>query len=411
MNEEALFLAALNKSDPDERKQLLDEACAGNAALRARLDALLAAYWAGKDKLEPPAEATGDFTPCVSVGTIIAGRYKLLEEIGEGGMGAVWVAEQTEPVRRKVAVKLIKPGMDSKSVLARFEAERQALAVMDHPNIAKVLDGGIAGEPGALATGGGRPFFVMEYVKGVPITEYCDATRLGVLERLQLFVQVCQAVQHAHQKGIIHRDLKPSNILVAPYDDRPVPKVIDFGLAKAMHISLTDLTVHTKHDAVLGTPRYMSPEQAQLNNLDVDTRTDVYSLGVLLYELLTGTTPLEKRRLQEAAWDEIRRLIREEEPPRPSTRLSSTDTLPSLAACRRTEPATLTKLVRGELDWIVMKALEKERGRRYESASAFALDVQHFLAGEAVSAVPPSAGYRLRKFVRRNKGRSSLQRF
>ena len=230
-------------------------------------------------------------------------------------MGTVWVAEQTQPVRRKVALKLIKAGMDSKSVLARFEAERQALAVMDHPNIAKVLDGGL--------TETGRPFFVMEYVKGVPITEYCDATRLSVPERLNLFVQVCQAVQHAHQKGIIHRDLKPSNILVAPYDDKPVPKVIDFGLAKAMHQSLTERTLHTAHETVLGTPLYMSPEQAQLNNLDVDTRSDIYSLGVLLYELLTGTTPLEKQRFKEAAWDEIRRIIREEEPPRPSTRLSS----------------------------------------------------------------------------------------
>ena len=308
----------------------------------------------------------------------VAGRYKLLEAIGEGGMGAVWVAEQTQPVRRKVALKLIKAGMDSKSVLARFEAERQALAVMDHPNIAKVLDGGL--------TETGRPFFVMEYVKGVPITEYCDAARLSMPERLQLFVQVCQAVQHAHQKGIIHRDLKPSNILVAPHDDRPVPKVIDFGLAKAMHQPLTEQTLHTAHGALLGTPLYMSPEQAQLNNLDVDTRSDLYSLGVLLYELLTGTTPLEKQRFKEAAWDEIRRIIREEEPPRPSMRLSSSQALPSLAAGRQTEPAQLTKLVRGELDWIVMKALEKDRTRRYETANGFALDIQRYLAGEPVLA-------------------------
>jgi eukaryotic-like serine/threonine-protein kinase len=310
-------------------------------------------------------------------------------------MGAVWVAEQTEPVRRKVALKLIKAGMDSKSVLARFEAERQALAVMDHPNIAKVLDGGL--------TEAGRPFFVMEYVKGVPITEYCDATRLSVPERLNLFVQVCHAVQHAHQKGIIHRDLKPSNILVAPYDDKPVPKVIDFGLAKAMHQSLTERTLHTAHETVLGTPLYMSPEQAQLNNLDVDTRSDIYSLGVLLYELLTGTTPLEKQRFKQAAWDEIRRIIREEEPPRPSTRLSSTNTLPSLAAGRQIEPARLTKLVRGELDWIVMKSLEKDRSRRYETANGFATDVQRYLAGEPVLAAPPSARYRLRKFARKHR--------
>jgi serine/threonine protein kinase len=322
----------------------------------------------------------------VAVGTVIAGRYKLLEEIGEGGMGSVWVAEQNQPVRRKVALKLIKAGMDSKSVLARFEAERQALVLMDHPNIAKVLDGGL--------TETGRPFFVMEYVKGVPITEYCEATRLSVSERLQLFAHVCQAVHRAHQKGIIHRDLKPSNILVAPYDDKPVPKVIDFGLAKAMHQSLTERTLHTAHGTVLGTPLYMSPEQAQLNNLDVDTRSDIYSLGVLLYELLTGSTPLEKQRLKAAAWDEIRRIIREEEPPRPSTRLSSCQALASLAASRQTEPARLTKMIRGELDWIAMKALEKDRSRRYETANSLAMDIQRYLAGDPVLAAPPSARYR-----------------
>jgi hypothetical protein len=398
MTEESLFLAALEKGIPEERQAFLNEACGADVALRARLQLLLEADARARGILErgvPPGDATGAHVPSATVGTVIAGRYKLLEEIGEGGMGTVWVAEQTQPVRRKVALKLIKPGMDSRSVLARFEAERQALALMDHPNIAKVLDGGL--------TDTGRPFFVMEYVKGVPITDYCDATRLSVPERLQLFVQVCQAVQHAHQKGIIHRDLKPSNILVAPYDDKPVPKVIDFGLAKAMHQSLTERTLHTAHEAVLGTPLYMSPEQAQLNNLDVDTRSDIYSLGVLLYVLLTGTTPLEKKRFQEAAWDEIRRLIREEEPPRPSARLSSTDTLPSLAACRQTEPAHLTKLVRGELDWIVMKALEKDRSRRYETANGFALDVQRYLTGEVVLAAPPSAGYRLRKFARKHR--------
>ncbi len=310
-------------------------------------------------------------------------------------MGTVWAAEQTTPVRRKVALKLIKAGMDSRSVLARFEAERQALALMDHPNIAKVLDGGL--------TESGRPYFVMEYVKGVPITEYCDATRLSVEERLNLFIQVCSALQHAHQKGIIHRDLKPSNILVAPYDDKPVPKVIDFGLAKAMHQSLTEKTLYTAHETVLGTPLYMSPEQAQLNNLDVDTRADIYSLGVLLYELLTGTTPLERKRFKEAAWDEIRRMIREEEPPRPSMRLSSTDTLPSLATFRHTEPAKLKKLVRGELDWIVMKALEKDRTRRYETANGLARDIQRYLDDEVVEARPPSTGYRIGKFVRRHK--------
>ncbi len=395
-----LFVAALELAEAD-RRAFLDRECIDDPDLRRRLDALLQAHDQPESALERPlaGEAqTGMYGKAVeSPGVVIAGRYKLLESIGEGGMGEVWVAEQTQPVRRKVALKLIKAGMDSKSVLARFEAERQALAMMDHPNIAKVLDGGL--------TEAGRPFFVMEYVKGVPITEFCDAARLDVKQRLELFTQVCHAVQHAHQKGIIHRDLKPSNILVAPYDDRPVPKVIDFGLAKAMHQALTERTLHTAHETVLGTPLYMSPEQAQLNNLDVDTRSDVYSLGVLLYELLTGTTPLELQRLKQAAWDEIRRIIREEEPPRPSTRLSSTDTLASLAACRQTEPAKLTKLVRGEIDWIVMKALEKDRNRRYETANALAGDIQRYLADEEVEARPPTPGYRLRKLVRRNRGR------
>ncbi len=396
---ESIFAAAVDIPASAERAAYLDQACADDAGLRGRIEALLRAHDRAGHLLDRPVpgglEQTQAFIPREQPGTVIAGRYKLLEEIGEGGMGTVWVAEQTEPVRRKVALKLIKAGMDSKSVLARFEAERQALAVMDHPNIAKVFDGGL--------TDAGRPYFVMEYVKGVPITDYCDATRLSVQERLHLFVQVCQAVQHAHQKGIIHRDLKPSNILVAPYDDLPVPKVIDFGLAKAMHQSLTERTLHTAHETVLGTPLYMSPEQAQLNNIDVDTRSDIYSLGVLLYELLTGTTPLEKQRFKEAAWDEIKRLIREEEPPRPSTRLSSSNTLPSLAAGRQIEPARLTKLVRGELDWIVMKSLEKDRARRYETANGFAADVQRYLSGEPVLAAPPSARYRLGKFARKHR--------
>ncbi|HEY6562985.1 MAG TPA: serine/threonine-protein kinase, partial [Pirellulaceae bacterium] len=401
MRERDIFIQALEKDDPDERADVLDKACQGDVILRGQVERLLAEHERQESFIldAPPAglDATVDRTVVEQPGVFIAGRYKLLEEIGEGGMGTVWVAEQTAPVRRKVALKLIKSGMDSKSVLARFEAERQALAVMDHPNIAKVLDGGL--------TDSGRPYFVMEYVKGVPITEYCDAARLRVRERLQLFSQVCQAVQHAHQKGIIHRDLKPSNILVAPYDDKPVPKVIDFGLAKAIHQSLTEKTLHTAHDVVLGTPLYMSPEQAQLNNIDVDTRSDIYSLGVLLYELLTGSTPLEKQRFKEAAWDEVRRIIREEEPPRPSLRLSSARTLPSLAAGRHTEPARLTKLVRGELDWIVMKALEKDRTRRYETANGLAADVLRYLAGEPVLAAPPSALYRASKFVRRYKGK------
>jgi serine/threonine protein kinase len=369
--------------------------------LRAQVERLLAEHERQESFILDSPPAGLDVTTAQAVverpGLMVAGRYKLLESIGEGGMGTVWVAEQTEPVRRKVALKLVKAGMDSRSVLAHFEAERQALAVMDHPNIAKVFDGGL------METG--RPFFAMEYVKGVPITDYCEAVRLTVPERLQLFVQICQAVQHAHQKGIIHRDLKPSNILVAPYDNKPVPKVIDFGLAKALHQALTERTLHTAHEMVLGTPLYMSPEQAQLNNLDVDTRSDIYSLGVLLYELLTGTTPLEKQRFKEAAWDEVRRIIREEEAPRPSIRLSSAATLPSLAAGRQIEPARLTSLVRGDLDWIVMKALEKDRTRRYETANGFADDVERYLDGEPVLAAAPSARYRFGKFVRRHKGR------
>jgi serine/threonine protein kinase len=310
-------------------------------------------------------------------------------------MGTVFLAEQTEPVRRRVALKVVKPGMDSKAVLARFEAERQALALMDHPNIAKVLDGGL--------TADGRPFFVMELVMGTPITRYCDDHRLTPRKRLGLFVSVCEAVQHAHQKGVIHRDLKPSNILVAPYDGRPVVKVIDFGVAKAIGQPLTERTLFTGLGAVVGTPEYMSPEQAELNNEDIDTRSDVYSLGVLLYELPTGTTPLTRQRVKDAALLEVLRLVREEEPPRPSTRLSTADGLPGIAATRGLEPRRLTGLVRGELDWIVMKSLEKDRDRRYETASGLARDVERYLADEPVHACPSSATYRLRKFVRRHR--------
>jgi eukaryotic-like serine/threonine-protein kinase len=405
VNESDIFNAAL-KLAAAERVQFLDLACKGNPDLRGRIEDLLQAHFDSGTFLREPngqpanrqlSETMALNTAWEHPGTIIAGRYKLLEAIGEGGMGSVWLAEQSQPVKRKVALKVIKAGMDSKTVLARFEAERQALAVMDHPNIAKVLDGGLTEQ--------GRPYFVMEYVKGIPINEYCDSRKLSVPERLQLFAQVCQAVQHAHQKGIIHRDLKPSNILVAPYDDKPIPKVIDFGLAKAIHQSLTENTLHTGHDMVLGTPLYMSPEQAQLNNIDIDTRSDVYSLGVLLYELLTGSTPLEKQRFKQAAWDEMRRMIREVDPPLPSQRLSSAETLPSVAAGRHSEPARLTRLVRGELDWIVMKALEKDRTRRYETANGFAADVLRYLAGEPVMAAPPSTVYRLQKFVRRNQGK------
>jgi serine/threonine protein kinase len=396
----AIFLEAVEKYDPDAWPAFLDQACAGQAELRRRVEVLLqahreagtGAYQAGADEEVPPGEAPGAGE---SAGSVI-GPYKLLQRIGEGGMGTVWMAEQTRPVQRKVALKIITPGMDSRQVLARFEAERQALALMDHPNIAKVFDGG--------ATASGRPYFVMELVKGVPITRYCDEHRLTPPQRLELFLPVCQAIQHAHQKGIIHRDVKPSNVLVAPYDGRPVVKVIDFGIAKAAGQRLTERTLFTEFGAVVGTLEYMSPEQAELNNQDIDTRSDIYSLGVLLYELLTGTTPLDRARLKQAAFTEMLRIIREVEPPRPSTRLSeSKDSLPSISAQRHTEPAKLTALVRGELDWLVMKALEKDRGRRYETANGFAMDVQRYLAGEAVLAVPPSAGYRLRKFVRKHR--------
>ncbi len=406
---ERLFHAATELADPVQRQAFLNAACGDDPSLRAEVESLLMHDASAGSLPDPPAlQATAnspagdsgwadvqEATRLELPGIIIAGRYKLLEQIGEGGMGTVWLADQIQPVRRKVALKLVKPGMDSRQVLARFEAERQALALMDHPHIAKVLDGGL--------TEFNRPYFVMEYVKGVSITLYCEANKSGIPERLQLFMQICQAVQHAHQKGIIHRDLKPSNILVAPYDDRAVPKVIDFGLAKALHEPLTEDTLHTAHAMVLGTPLYMSPEQAQLNNLDVDTRSDIYSLGVLLYELLTGTTPIEKQRLKTAAWQEVLRLIQEEEPARPSTRLGSTETLPSLAAGRQLEPVKLTRLVRGELDWIVMKALEKDRSRRYESANALALDIQRYLTGDLVHAAPPSAGYRLQKFARKHR--------
>jgi tetratricopeptide (TPR) repeat protein len=327
-------------------------------------------------------------------GTVI-GPYKLLQQIGEGGMGVVFMAEQTRPVQRTVALKIIKPGMDTRQLIARFEAERQALALMDHPNIAKVLD--------AETTDTGRPYFVMELVKGVAITKYCDEKQLSLHERLDLFLPVCQAVQHAHQKGIIHRDIKPNNVLVAEYDNHAVPKVIDFGVAKATAQRLTERTMFTEFGQVLGTMEYMSPEQAKFNQLDIDTRSDIYSLGVLLYELLTGTTPFERKRLQEAAFDEMLRIIREEEPPKPSTKLSSSETLPSIAANRHTEPARLSKEVRGELDWIVMKALEKDRNRRYDNAGGLARDVERYLHDESVQACPPSAAYRFRKFARRNK--------
>jgi serine/threonine protein kinase/tetratricopeptide (TPR) repeat protein len=396
MRDEAIFAEALGKAPGPERQAFLDEACGGDAALRSRVEILLEgdAQTLGILELGPGAAAAPHGPAGERPGDLV-GPYKLLELIGEGGMGAVYLAEQQEPVRRSVALKVIKPGMDSRQVLARFEAERQALALMDHPNIARVLDAG--------STAGGRPYFVMELVHGAPITDYCDANRLTPRERLALFVPVCRALQHAHQKGIIHRDVKPSNVLVTTVDGVPVPKVIDFGIAKAIDRRLTERTMFTEVGAIVGTPEYMSPEQAELSGLDVDTRSDIYGLGVLLYELLTGTTPLERAHLRRAAFDEVLRRIREEEPPAPSTRLGTTEQLPSIAARRRTEPGRLAKLVRGDLDWIVMKALEKDRTRRYESADALARDVQRNLDGDPVEAGPPSVSYRLRKFARKHR--------
>jgi tetratricopeptide (TPR) repeat protein len=387
----SVFLAAIDRPTGPARDAFLVAACGPDADLRREVDELLAHHGRVGEFLEAAA-----LTPADDPGATL-GRYKLIEPIGAGGMGAVWLAEQQEPVRRPVALKVIKAGMDTRSVLARFEAERQALALMDHPNIARVLDAG--------ATAGGRPYFVMELVKGVPITRYCDEHRLTPRERLELFVPVCQAVQHAHQKGVIHRDLKPSNVLVAEYDGRPAPKVIDFGVAKAAGQPLTEETLVTGFGTIVGTPEYMSPEQAELNQPDVDTRSDIYSLGVLLYELVAGSPPFTRAELEQAGLLAMLSVIREREPATPSFRLSTSDVLPTLAANRGTEPARLTKLVRGELDWIVLKALEKDRNRRYETAAAFAADVQRFLADEPVLAGPPSTVYRLRKFLRRNRGR------
>ncbi len=400
-----VFLAAAEVESPAERQLFLDQHCGNDAGLRAQVESLLtASAKVGSFLNKPAAQAlllggrgTADYEPIAERPGTVIGPYKLKEQIGEGGMGLVFVAEQQEPVRRKVALKIIKPGMDSKQVIARFEAERQTLAMMEHQNIAKVFDAG--------TTESGRPYFMMELVHGVPITEYCDANKLTPRQRLELFVPVCQAIQHAHQKGIIHRDIKPSNVLVTMYDDKPVPKVIDFGVAKAIEQRLTEKSVYTQFGTLVGTFEYMSPEQAGMNAFGVDTRSDIYALGVLLYELLTGTTPLERQRFREAAFDEIRRIINEEEPQRPSVRLSTSGTLAKVAAARKTEPAKLSRLMRGELDWVVMKCLEKDRSRRYDTASNLARDVERFLKDEPVEARPPSAWYRLRKAVRRNRGK------
>ncbi len=448
-----IFLSALDLS-PEQRPAYLAEACGGDADLRAEVERLLAANADPDSILEPASSHPGTVllsdrtsdtqafdpdapTPMATatqlhpsdhatlthtgadpdgttaaesassaprgarvatsegIGTVIAGRYTLVEVIGEGGMGSVYLASQTEPVKRQVAIKLIKAGLDSRAVLARFDAERQALALMDHPNIARIYDGGV--------TPAAQPFFVMELVKGVPVTEYCDQQRLTVQARLELFVAVCQAVQHAHQKGIIHRDLKPGNVLVTEVDGKPTPKVIDFGVAKATEMKLTDMSF-ADVGAIVGTPTYMSPEQADPSSIDIDTRTDVYALGVMLYELLVGSPPLDARQFKRGAVLEMLRMVREVEPPRPSTRLSMADALPNIAANRSIEPARLSKMMQGELDWVVMKALEKDRDRRYDTANGFARDIQRYLADEVVEARPPSRGYRLKKFVKRNKG-------
>jgi serine/threonine-protein kinase len=396
---ESLFFAVLEKPSPEERAALLDERCAGDEELRRRVERMVASQSQAAGFLERPPFTDGppfERSVAEAPGTTI-GPYKLLEQIGEGGFGVVYMAQQLQPVRRKVALKIIIPGMDTREVVVRFEAERQALAVMDHPNIAKVLDAG--------PTASGRPYFVMELVHGVPITAFCDAQKLPHADRLELFIDVCRAVQHAHQKGVIHRDLKPSNVLVTMHDDRAVPKVIDFGVAKAIGEQLTEKTLYTGYGQMIGTPTYMSPEQAQLSDLDVDTRSDVYSLGVLVYELMTGTTPFDEQSLKRAGFDEMRRMIREVEPPRPSERVSTlkNDLLPTIADRRQIDPHKLGQTLRGEMDWIVMKALAKNRDRRYESPSALAADLQHFLNNEPVSAGPPSRLYRASKFVRRYK--------
>src|SRR5256714_5080183 len=404
-SEEELFEAALQLETPGQRAAYLQQACGDDVALRQRVEALLQAHAQPGEFLEQrpagvPAKSFVVTTAMVPVtegpGDRI-GRYKLRENLGEGGCGVVYVAEQEEPVRRRVALKVIKLGMDTKQVVARFEAERQALAMMDHPNIAKVLDAG--------TTEAGSPYFVMELVRGIRITDYCDQANLTTKERLDLFIKVCQAIQHAHQKGIIHRDIKPSNILVTLHDGVPVPKVIDFGIAKAMEGRLTDNTVYTQLHQFIGTPAYMSPEQAEMSGLDIDTRSDIYSLGVLLYELLAGSTPFDGKELLASGIDAMRKTIREKEPPRPSTRLATlgADQQTTTAKRRSTDTSKLQHQLKGDLDWIVMKCLEKDRQRRYETANGLAAELKRHLNNEPVLARPPSQLYRFQKMVRRNK--------
>jgi tetratricopeptide (TPR) repeat protein len=401
INEEEIFNAALAIEPADQRAAYLQQACGGDATLLQRLEALLRVQASENSVLEQAAstlQLTLDSPVVVEGPGTTIGRYKLLEKIGEGGMAVVYMAEQQSPLHRRVALKIIKLGMDTKQVIARFEVERQALALMDHPNIAHVFDGG--------ATETGRPYFVMELVRGVSITEYCDKNRLSPRERLELFVPVCNAVQHAHQKGIIHRDIKPSNVMVTLHDGKPVPKVIDFGIAKAINQRLTEQTLFTRYAQMVGTPEYMSPEQAEMSGLDIDTRTDIYSLGVLLYELLTGGTPFAGEELRKAGYSEMQRIIRETDPLKPSTRIRTLgQTLPEVAERRRSSPELLRKLVKGDLDWIVMKTLEKDRTHRYETAHALAEDIERHLRHEPITAGSPGAIYRVRKFVRRHRVR------
>jgi eukaryotic-like serine/threonine-protein kinase len=392
-----IFEAIVELPSAAERTAFLDAACGEDAQLRAEVEELLAHDDAAGSFLnvsrQPQPQSTVDDPITERPGTII-GPYKLLEQIGEGGFGVVFMAEQMHPVRRKVALKVLKPGMDTRQVVARFEAERQALALMDHPNIAHVFDGG--------ETATGRPYFVMELVRGIPITQFCDQNHLPIRELLELFIDVCHAVQHAHQKGIIHRDLKPNNVLITLHDGTPVVKVIDFGVAKATGAQLTEKTLFTNFAQMVGTPLYMSPEQAEMSGLDIDTRADIYALGVLLYELLTGTTPFDRMRMREAGYDEMRRIIREEDPPKPSTRVSTlAQAGTTLSMQRKGDPKKLSQLFRAELDWIVMKCLEKDRNRRYETANGLAMDLRRYLADEPVQACPPSTIYRLRKFARK----------